>query len=95
MSARAQYIFWALRRKHKCLDEINIEICYDFRKLLNKIHVNGLTLPRATEKLGPPTERISLLGAYESFQSQKKNKKIIKNKYSCSGLPAFKVEVAE
>ena len=75
MSARAQYIFWALRRKHKCLDEINIEICYDFRKLLNKIHVNGLTLPRATEKLGPPTERISLLGAYESFQSQKKQQK--------------------
>ena len=46
----------------------------DFRKLLNKIHVNGLTLPRATEKLGPPTERISLLGAYESFQSQKNKK---------------------
>ena len=27
ISARAQYIFWALRRKHKCLDKINIEIC--------------------------------------------------------------------
>ena len=61
----------------------------DFRKLLNKIHVNGLTLPRPTEKLGPPTQRINLLGVYESFQSQKKKKEDHKKQVQLQWTPGI------